>query len=138
MVLFIVNAIAFALLLARVAGSLDWTVYGICVACLRLLGVGTLVFVFVRFLFRFPIPGETNRAGLRGVGIRIQESTTHALAWLSLGMGYLMAREFQRGTVIPATLVTCTALLLVRLFRRYIRWRALCLRREAGGRHEGT
>ena len=104
-----------------------WTAY------LMLLGFGTLVYLLIRCLIRFPIPGKADGPGLRGMGTRIRESILHTLAWLTVGTLYLIVGD-DKGMVLGAALVTCSCLLFIRQCRHYTRWRALCLRRESGGR----
>lgn len=134
LVLLVVNAVGFSLFFVMMAGRLDRTVHGFCVLYLFLLGFGTLVYLFIRFLFRFPIPGKSDRPGLRGLGIRIRESIMHTLAWSTVGTFHLMAVEGEHGLVVGAILLTCSSLLFIRLCHRYARWRSLCLRRESADR----
>ena len=138
------DLLGFAVALAMVAG---WSVYDSFYwlpASLSYLGTATLVFHLLRSsatrMFSGPAP-------LR-LGTRIERSLIRAAAWLALSTFLLLigsdmhfgpsAVAVQRRKLDGLILVIVGAVaafyscrLLIGRYRRHIRWRSLCLRRES-------
>ena len=136
--LLVLSLLGVILLFARLAGwSVDRWLYAVWAIGLVYFGSAYLDLRSIGRLIRARRNTDLDAPRIRGLETRIRDSLEQSASWMSFGTATLVfgtERVFRGGSaylaIFGAAAFVCCSLLFVRQFRRYIRWRSICLRRK--------
>ena len=136
--LLVLSLIGVFFLFARLAGwSVDRWLYAVWSIGLIYFGSAYLDLRSIGRLIRGRRKIDLDATHICGLETRIQESIEQSASWVAFGTATLVfgtERVFGGGSaylaIFGAAAFVCCSLLFVRQFRRYTRWRSICLRRK--------